>query len=125
MRHARAILTRPRACALRGSQRGLVEVAWENKRRENVTQDAARHRLPAVGALRPPRLPLRRRTPARPLLLSLPAGRGRLRKQYVRRSDVERVRGQCQARRRELRELADWREVWRQVMAQVRDVEQR
>ena len=50
---------------------------------------------------------------------------GRLRKQYVRRSDVERVRGQCQARRRELRELADWREVWRQVMAQVRDVEQR
>ena len=48
---------------------------------------------------------------------------GRLRKQYVRRSDVE--RGQCQARRRELRELADWRELWRQMLAQVREVEQR
>jgi hypothetical protein len=50
---------------------------------------------------------------------------GRLRKQYVRRSDVGRVRAQCQARRQERQELADWREVWRQMAAQVREVEQR
>jgi hypothetical protein len=50
---------------------------------------------------------------------------GRLRKEYVRRSDVERVRAQCQARRQGRQELANWREVWRQLVAQVREVEQR
>ena len=46
---------------------------------------------------------------------------GRLRKEYVRRSDVAQVWAQCQARQ----ELAGWREVWRQMAAQVREVEQR
>ena len=50
---------------------------------------------------------------------------GRLRKEYVRRSDVGQVRAQCQARRQARQELADWREVWRQMVAQVREVERR
>jgi len=50
---------------------------------------------------------------------------GRLRKEYVRRSDVEQVRAQCQARRQARQELADWREVWRQMAAQFREVQQR
>jgi hypothetical protein len=50
---------------------------------------------------------------------------GRLRKEYVRRQDVDRVRAQCRARRQERQELADWREVWRELVAQVREVEQR
>jgi hypothetical protein len=51
--------------------------------------------------------------------------RGKLRKAYVRRSDVELVRAQCQARRQARIELAAWREVWHQMVAQVREVEQR
>jgi hypothetical protein len=50
---------------------------------------------------------------------------GRLRKEYVRRPDVGRVRAQCQARRRARQELADWHGAWRQMVAQVREVEQR
>jgi hypothetical protein len=50
---------------------------------------------------------------------------GRLRKQYVRAADVVRVRAQCQARRKARQELADWRELWRRLAAQVREVEQR
>jgi hypothetical protein len=48
---------------------------------------------------------------------------GRLRKEYVPRPDVERVRAQCQARRQARQELAAWREVWRQMAAEVREVE--
>jgi hypothetical protein len=50
---------------------------------------------------------------------------GRLRKAYVRRPDVEQVRLWCRARRGARQELAGWREVWRQLVAQVREVEQR
>jgi hypothetical protein len=50
---------------------------------------------------------------------------GRVRKEYVRPADLERVRAQCQARRQARRELAGWREVWRQMAAEVREVERR
>jgi hypothetical protein len=50
--------------------------------------------------------------------------RGRLRKQYVKRVDVEQVRAQCQARRQERQELAAARELWRQLVTQVREAEQ-
>jgi hypothetical protein len=50
---------------------------------------------------------------------------GRLRTEYVPRPDVERVRGRCRARRRARQELAAWQEVWRRLVAAVREVEQR
>jgi hypothetical protein len=50
---------------------------------------------------------------------------GRLRKEYVRAADVGRVRAECQARRQPRQELTNWREVWRQLAAQLREVEQR
>ncbi len=49
---------------------------------------------------------------------------GRLRKQYVRRSDVEEVRARCQASRLDRQELADWGEEWRRMVTLVREVEQ-
>ena len=48
---------------------------------------------------------------------------GRLRKQYVKRRDVEQVRAQCQARRQARQELATWRQVWREMTTLVREVE--
>jgi hypothetical protein len=48
-----------------------------------------------------------------------------LRKRYVRPPELERVRGQCRARRETRREVIEWYEVWQQMVAQVREVEQR
>jgi hypothetical protein len=48
---------------------------------------------------------------------------GRLRKEYVKRSEVEEVRARCQARRQLRRELqAGWRD-WRQLAAFLKEVE--
>jgi hypothetical protein len=49
---------------------------------------------------------------------------GRLRKRYVRPADVEGVRGACQARQRQRRELAEWQECCRQMADQLREVQQ-
>lgn len=49
---------------------------------------------------------------------------GRLRKQYVKRPDMEQVRAQCPARQQARQELTSWYEVWQQMVAQVREVEQ-
>jgi hypothetical protein len=49
---------------------------------------------------------------------------GRLRKAYVKRSELEEVRSRCAARRQERRDLrAGWDE-WRRLRAAVREVEQ-
>jgi hypothetical protein len=48
---------------------------------------------------------------------------GRLRKRYVRQAEVEGVRAACQARQRQRRELADWRECSEQLTAQLREVQ--
>jgi hypothetical protein len=47
---------------------------------------------------------------------------GRLRKCYVRRADLAAVRGACEARRRERRELAEAWQQWRKLVAVVRGV---
>jgi hypothetical protein len=49
---------------------------------------------------------------------------GRLRKQYIRRPDVDRVRAQCQARRQGRQQLAAGWALWRGMTAFVREVEQ-
>jgi hypothetical protein len=49
---------------------------------------------------------------------------GRLRKRYVQPDEVERVRAACQARQREQRELAQWRECWEQLATTLREIEQ-
>jgi hypothetical protein len=49
---------------------------------------------------------------------------GRLRKRYVKAADLERVRAACQARQRERRELADWRECYRGLTAQLNEARQ-
>lgn len=50
--------------------------------------------------------------------------RGRLKKSYVKRSELEQVRRRCEARRQLRRDLrAGWEE-WRQLAALVREVEQ-
>jgi hypothetical protein len=48
---------------------------------------------------------------------------GRLRKQYVRPAELEEVRGRCEARRRECRDLRAAWATWRQMLAAVREVE--
>jgi hypothetical protein len=50
---------------------------------------------------------------------------GRLRKVYVRPADLEEVRAQCEARRQARRELQRAWDIWRQLLAAVREVEQR
>src|SRR5262245_58841038 len=49
---------------------------------------------------------------------------GRLRKQYVRRQDVDQVWAQCQARREGRQESAGWLELWRQLADLAREAEQ-
>lgn len=48
---------------------------------------------------------------------------GRLLKQYVRKVDVDRVRGECEARRRARWELAAAREQWRKFVVLLRETE--
>ena len=47
---------------------------------------------------------------------------GRLRKQYVRRAELESVRAACEARRRERREHVEAWQEWRKLAALVREV---
>ena len=47
---------------------------------------------------------------------------GRLRKQYVRRTDLASVRAACEARQRERREHAEAWQQWRNLVAIVREV---
>ena len=47
---------------------------------------------------------------------------GRLRKRYVRRADLAAVRAACEARRAERRELAGAWQLWRALVALVREV---
>jgi hypothetical protein len=49
---------------------------------------------------------------------------GRLRKRYVPRADLERVRAACAARREARRSLLESWERWRQLVSVVREVEQ-
>jgi hypothetical protein len=48
---------------------------------------------------------------------------GRLRKAYVKRSELERVRAQCEARRQFRQELKAGWQTWRELLAAVREVE--
>lgn len=48
---------------------------------------------------------------------------GRLRKAYVPRADVDRVRAECEARRLLLRKLAGAWQAWRQMVSTVREAE--
>ena len=48
---------------------------------------------------------------------------GRLRKEYVRLTELEEVRAQCEARRRARHELRQAWDTWRQLLAAVREVE--
>ncbi len=50
---------------------------------------------------------------------------GRLKKAYVRRTDVEEVRSRCQARRLTRASVAAGWEQWRTLAAQVREAESR
>jgi hypothetical protein len=50
---------------------------------------------------------------------------GRLRKQYVKRSELKEVRARCEARRQFRRELRFGWETWRALLAAVRQVEER
>ena len=50
---------------------------------------------------------------------------GRLRKQYVKPADLERVREACQARRREKDSLRSAWAQWRRILALLQEVEQR
>jgi len=47
---------------------------------------------------------------------------GRLRKQYVRRSDLALVQAACDARRLERREVVEAWQEWRRLVAVVREV---
>lgn len=47
---------------------------------------------------------------------------GRLHKQYIRRADLMLVRAACEARRRERRELTEAWQLWRNLLAVVREV---
>jgi hypothetical protein len=49
---------------------------------------------------------------------------GRLRKRYVRPAEADGVKAACEARRRQRRELADWRERCRQMGEQLKGVQQ-
>ena len=49
---------------------------------------------------------------------------GQRRKVYVKSAELEQVQAQCQARKRNRQALADWHEVWREMVARVREVEQ-
>ena len=50
---------------------------------------------------------------------------GRLRKQYVKRSDVEKVRASCQALRQYRRDLKVQLEEWRGLVNLIREIEKR
>jgi hypothetical protein len=50
---------------------------------------------------------------------------GRLRKAYVRRTDLDRVRSQCLARQQFQRDITTSWEEWRQLVSLIREVEQR
>jgi hypothetical protein len=49
---------------------------------------------------------------------------GKLRKQYVRPADLEEVRARCEARRQAKRDLQAAWGTWRELLAQLREVEQ-
>jgi hypothetical protein len=49
---------------------------------------------------------------------------GRLRKVYVRTAELEEVRARCEARRRARRELRQGWDIWRQLLAAVREAEE-
>jgi Family of unknown function (DUF6788) len=49
---------------------------------------------------------------------------GRQRRQYVRRSELEEVRARCEARRRERKRRDAGLQLWRQMAALLREVEQ-
>jgi hypothetical protein len=48
---------------------------------------------------------------------------GRLRKQYVKPSELDEVRAQCDARRQFRRELRAWWQEWRQLVSFIRETE--
>jgi hypothetical protein len=48
---------------------------------------------------------------------------GRLRKVYVRPAELDEVRAQCEARRQARRELQQAWNIWRQLLAAVREVQ--